>query len=497
MQELADIGDLWLAVDDGDPSLWEAVEDIEDEFSAGLSHAGADGASCAECGHRPTDSDNIRCLTGRGSPWYCADCWRRWSWAVEGGGPGDIPRGVPAAGWRRAPGLARHLLAEVRARSSADLLVALTTLPALLPPIRREGLAAWCHGVRELWGPPNGPEVLAGLDVAAFVGDVVREALDSAARDDDVAVFLELVAQAIERRVLARVDKVLSKLPFTDAPPAAPVQLLQAEWPASVEWLWGANQPHGGGRANDSGETGQGLAFAWNLAYTHVSARPPIWLVRRPREELRRLFDERWLEEPLKVPGSVRPLSLELGCGLGYDTFFLGERGFRAVGVDFSECAVGHARKEARTRGLSEITRFFAHDVYALPAAVSPASLVYDNSVFARSAMDPETPQTPEDYRALLRRVTRPGSFVFLQVMSEEMADKKVELRRDKGIPLTRVTAARLAMEFEAEYDFVFLRPGVFCFNDLFAAVADEVGWHEPTRIGGHPGWAALLRRRV
>merc|ERR1740122_939578 len=107
-----------------------------------------------------------------------------------------------------------------------------------------------------------------------------------------------------------------------------------------------------------------------------------------------------------------------------------------------------------------------------------------DNSVFARSAMDPETPQTPEDYRALLRRVTRPGSFVFLQVMSEEMADKKVELRRDKGIPLTRVTAARLAMEFEAEYDFVFLRPGVFCFNDLFAAVADEVGWHEPTRIG-------------
>jgi SAM-dependent methyltransferase len=59
-----------------------------------------------------------------------------------------------------------------------------------------------------------------------------------------------------------------------------------------------------------------------------------------------------WLAEvtePL-APGRA----LDLGCGEGGDTIWLAERGWRVVGVDISETALGRAAEEAQARGLSD-----------------------------------------------------------------------------------------------------------------------------------------------
>lgn len=212
--------------------------------------------------------------------------------------------------------------------------------------------------------------------------------------------------------------------------------------------------------------------------------------------ELRHLLSERWLDIDGALSRGGAPLALELGCGLGKDALLLAEWGFRVVGVDFSSSAIVAAAQEAEKRGITnDQARFFSCDAYHLQDVARPAALVYDNSVFARAANDPGTSQTTDDYRALLRRLTCQGSFVFLQVMAEELAAKQDELR-DMGIPLTRVRASSLVVEFEDDFDIVFLRSGVFCFNDLFTLAAREVGWDEPDEIGGHPGWALLMRRR-
>lgn len=268
-------------------------------------------------------------------------------------------------------------------------------------------------------------------------------------------------------------------------PPSTPWPLMSAVAEAPLLWTTcPCGQP--------ADTTGQ----LWDHAYrTAAAGSLPVWLVRRPRVELVRLLSEEWLDVGgARVSGGA-PLALELGCGLGRDALFLAEQGFRVVGVDFSDFAVDEARRESEERGISSCrAQFFACDVYDLPPCAQPAALVYDNSVFARAACDPNTMQTADDYRSLLRRLTCTGSYVFLQVMAEEFALKQNELR-DIGIPLTRVSAAQLVAEFEDEFEIIFLRSGVFCFNDLFSRAAQSVGWDEPAEIGGHPGWALLLRR--
>jgi SAM-dependent methyltransferase len=59
------------------------------------------------------------------------------------------------------------------------------------------------------------------------------------------------------------------------------------------------------------------------------------------------------------------PRAVDLGCGSGANVLFLADRGFDAVGVDFSSVAIKRARRAAEKRGLADRAHFAVGDVTA------------------------------------------------------------------------------------------------------------------------------------
>ncbi len=51
--------------------------------------------------------------------------------------------------------------------------------------------------------------------------------------------------------------------------------------------------------------------------------------------------------------------ALDLGCGEGADVIWLAEHGWRCLGVDISEAAIGRARQEAAGRGIGDYRASF------------------------------------------------------------------------------------------------------------------------------------------
>ena len=57
------------------------------------------------------------------------------------------------------------------------------------------------------------------------------------------------------------------------------------------------------------------------------------------------------------------PRAVDLGCGTGANALYLAERGFQAVGVDFSTAAIARARRAADVKQVAERTSFVVGDV--------------------------------------------------------------------------------------------------------------------------------------
>lgn len=122
------------------------------------------------------------------------------------------------------------------------------------------------------------------------------------------------------------------------------------------------------------------------------------------RGELREFLDAG------RVDPQRHPRAIDLGCGTGANAVFLAERGFDAVGVDFSPVAIGLARERATTAGVADRCQFVVGDLTAdaIPGIAGPFDLLVDFGTL--DDLDGDGRRAMAD---MVGRLSRPGS-VFL-----------------------------------------------------------------------------------
>ncbi len=120
--------------------------------------------------------------------------------------------------------------------------------------------------------------------------------------------------------------------------------------------------------------------------------------------------------------------ALDVGCGVGAQTFYLAEKGFRAVGVDAAPSAIRRAK--AKAHGYID---FLVADAVQLPFASNSFDLVVDMCCLQELPL--EVAQVAE--REMLRVVKRDGWLFSCHAMEY----KKIggQMWAHGGAPLTRM----------------------------------------------------------
>jgi methyl halide transferase len=117
----------------------------------------------------------------------------------------------------------------------------------------------------------------------------------------------------------------------------------------------------------------------WNESYRGGDLP---WDTGRPSSELQRVFNE----------NKIQPCrTLELGCGTGSNSVWLGQQGFEVTGVDVAPLAVERAEKRARAAGVK--AHFVVADVLHLPELHGPFAFFFDRGCYHAIRRD-----APEQY---------------------------------------------------------------------------------------------------
>ncbi|MGH3493974.1 MAG: class I SAM-dependent methyltransferase [Sciscionella sp.] len=98
---------------------------------------------------------------------------------------------------------------------------------------------------------------------------------------------------------------------------------------------------------------------------------------------------------------------LDAGCGLGNNSIFLAERGYRVTGVDGSATALDAARQRAGEHGVE--VEFLHSDVTTMLGVPARFHTVLDSALYHCLGE-----QGRSDYAAALHRVTEPGAQLHL-----------------------------------------------------------------------------------
>jgi SAM-dependent methyltransferase len=144
----------------------------------------------------------------------------------------------------------------------------------------------------------------------------------------------------------------------------------------------------------------------WIRLYEQVAVRNLPWTNQGPFPPLVRAVADKWLGSSTSV--------LDVGCGVGTNTFWLATQGFRATGIDIAPGAVAAA--EARSASGSSNPDFVVGDILAggLPAAGFNAGI--DVGCFQTIP-----PRIRREYSISLARILSPGApFLLFWVAREE-----------------------------------------------------------------------------
>jgi SAM-dependent methyltransferase len=121
---------------------------------------------------------------------------------------------------------------------------------------------------------------------------------------------------------------------------------------------------------------------------------------------------------------------LELGAGQGRDTFFLAEKGFAIVALDYAESGLRSIRQMSQALGLSQSINVLRHDVREpLPFRDESFDACYSHMLYCMAISMHEL----ESLSAEVLRVLRPGAINIYTVRNTEDTDygKGVHLGED------------------------------------------------------------------
>lgn len=193
----------------------------------------------------------------------------------------------------------------------------------------------------------------------------------------------------------------------------------------------------------------------WEETYERSSYRDLPWFSPRPYRGVVEAVRARWFRPSTRV--------LDVGCGAGTNSIFLGRAGFRVSGVDLAPMAISVARKRAARGGLA--IDFQVADALRLPFPTASFGAAIDVGCF--HTFDPDLRPA---YAQELGRVLWPGARFVLSWIGREHSGAPGPPHRPGLDEVTQALEGR----------FLFLR----------------CEFHKGSRATGAAQYVALLERR-
>ncbi len=122
----------------------------------------------------------------------------------------------------------------------------------------------------------------------------------------------------------------------------------------------------------------------------------------------------KWLQEKCEVSELK---GIEMGCGKGRNSIWLGEKDIEMVGFDFSEAAIKEASRRKDVKGLGEKVKFLTQD-----ATISWPfkDNTFDIAIDCFASTDIEGEENRTFAISEFKRVLRPGGYLFAYLLSTE-----------------------------------------------------------------------------
>ena len=137
--------------------------------------------------------------------------------------------------------------------------------------------------------------------------------------------------------------------------------------------------------------------------YRETPPKELPWETLKPSPPLVRLVES----------GKIPPgRALDIGCGLGIQSIYLAQEGFKVTGIDISETAIRQAKQRARRRRAS--VRFVVGNSFDLRFPSGSFSFIFDRGCFHHAPL-----QMRETYIRGIHRVLRPGGKYMLMAFSK------------------------------------------------------------------------------